>query len=271
MSFTTALIISGYDTIGNQEISLVTYASLYNYFLSDKINVEYCNVKTQYEMSNYLRGYSFEDYNIVYLIYVGHGQGVNDYEYPYISPFEDIDIMNLNIKNKSDTKIRFRIIYNCCNINNIELNITDKSAIEITNIDKFLSMEFEYLCIRKGLVDSAYSNRTRFGDSIFNTLINYKFDTTEEFLGILNVNFGRSYKNNKNITNGRIKKFISCSVKFPIINESTVKGLQISEIPLPTNYIIEDTNCKKRYYIDYHSIHNDNIDIFGGILSQISL
>lgn len=275
-SKTCGLIIGGCHVIGNQEVELTHYGSLYNYFFSEKISMEYCSVKTEYELSNYLRGYSFEEFKIIYLIYVGHGEGQDDTEYPYISPFETINLMNVKMKNKNEEPIRFRILFNCCNINSVELN--DKALEDIfndnvkSNIEKFLCIDFDYVCLRKGLADSAFSNRTIFNESLFNTLVNYRFNKSEDFLGIFNYNLGYSYKKNKNIKNRNIKKYISSSTKFNSNkSETDIEIAKVSDLSLPSNYMINEDNCSRRTYIDYHAKYNDDANVFGTPLNVISI
>ena len=275
MMSTRAIVIGGYHDFGTQEITLTHMGSLYIYFLSATIEVKFCDIKTRYELSNYLMSYTLTDVKILYIIYVGHGEGKNDVEYPYISPFETIDISATKLINNNGEVIETRIIYNCCNVKDInltkhKLSCTISSDV-VTRISKFLDMDFRYICLRKGLQDSGLGNRTMFASAFIDTMINYRYSNIDEFLTILNYNVGVLYKRENKINNNRVKKYIESSERFnSTSSKDFINTVKVDDVGLPDDYMTSDTKLKL-IYVDHHAKNSDNVDVFGHTINSISI
>jgi hypothetical protein len=124
----------------------------------------------------------------------------------------------------------------------------------------------------RGLEGNLFGNRTTFNESLFESLLNYKFESFEEFLGIFNFIVGKKYKEQKMIRNNRVKKFISCSQKFSSsISKDNIISNSGEAVELPEDYIINEFNCQKLKYVDYHSQRKSVKTIFGSAIDKITI
>ena len=272
------LIMGGYLSLGKQEIEMYPYGSLYYHYFSKSIDVRYCSVETEYEASNHIKTYTELKFTTVYLVYIGHGEGMNGRDYPNAMPGESFDIVGVNMKNVDGITISFRVIFNCCNMGSSALAhppATAPNARTVVGVEKFLSMDFRYICVVRGLQDSVVTeeNHTLFGKSIMDTVVNFQFDDISDFLSLLNFKFGMAYKADQGGRSIRMKKFISCSEGFSCTwSKTVVEEHQNSDIvEMPLDYFIEENQHAKEPYVDHHARNGDTRTVFGKLLNAIPL
>lgn len=263
------LLISGYHSVGQLEIPLSHYGSLYHLFFHDKVDFKTCSVKTHIELSNYVASYALEEFEIVYLVYVGHGIGQHAVEYPFVDPgLEPIDITKASLRNRHGKDIRFRCILDCFNVHEVELSqeVPVPAKEFSSHIDNFLALDFAYICLRKGLMGFTFENRTHFNDALFDVILNYTYTTITDFLQILNYAVGERYKvgTYKRVKKTHINKFISSSPDFKVIAEQHAKAKRIDEpIKLEEEFGTYSMDMAPMEYEDFHAENRDACTVFG--------
>ena len=273
---TSMLLVGGHHTFGTQEITLSHFGSLYHLYFKDKIDFQTCAVTSGYQLSNYVASYAQKDFEVVYLVYVGHGEGQDAVEYPFISPGADsADISKPRLQNRQGKDICFRVILDCCNVREVELSpdTAVPDTIPSAEIEKFLALDFDYICLRKGLTGSSYGNRTEFNEALFTVIVNYTYNSIGEFLQLLNHEVSARYKVGARTRSSRthIQRFISSTPDFKILTENEVHKARVNTIDLRGQFKSYYMSIPPLVYHDYHAHNHDTYTIFGEPLDRLTI
>lgn len=267
------LLVVGHHTFGTQEVNLLHYGSLYHLFFHKQIDFRTCSVVNSFELSNYITAYSLEEFDVVYLVYVGHGEGKNDFEYPFICPGAgSFDITSPQVKNRKGTKIKFRIILDCFNIGDMGVGRSQPAALSAeanVQLDAFLNLDFQYISLRKGLLGFGSGTSTPFNEALLSTILNYRYATIEEFLGLFNFEVQSKMQEGRygGSTTTWIKKFISSSPEMKVLDENCVmRHKKEQTLEVKNRYIVGQLTMQ---YIDFHGQRQSSKDVFDGALGWI--
>jgi len=149
------------------------------------------SLKSQY--NEIILSFKNKIYDNVIIIYSGHGDGNLEEDYPAVCPVKKSFniIQNYNIRNTNGEIIKFKYIFDCCNISNFILNNNNEEEKEYKNqiilkLNNFINLDFNYICVRKGIYNWTDGSFTRFNKILIDVLLNYNYSDVEDFLSICN-------------------------------------------------------------------------------------
>lgn len=197
-------------------------------------------LKTLMDYKIILENLKQEIFENILIVYTGHGSGRNDEEYPLIYPVDKSFNLYLtyDLKNKNKKKIKIQFLFDCCNRGTYSLgNESTKIVVEkedyTEEVQKFLNLNFDYLCLKKGLLNYGTKEYTVFNSLIMDVILNFEYEDLNEFIDILNYNTLNFYKQKTNaLQNKRIRVIINCGFKTKIKLNNTNKPIKLNNFKI---------------------------------------
>lgn len=211
--FDLIIFLSGYYSFEFEFRSLFVYQSSFVELIKKTTNCNYeCfGIKNKTSYNQIIKSLKEKEYKKVLIFYTGYGYRDLEKPYPSICPTQNSFDMTLNdlvTTNKHNEEIKFSYIFDCLYKYHLIKKEKENKNEEIINLKekvaKFLQLDFEYICIEKGFLNIINKmTSTLLNQNLINIILNFKYETTKEFLEILNksvlVNSNIEFDNTKDI------------------------------------------------------------------------